>query len=80
MEQVDQGDETVADAEQPEKGIGKVLAGVPGEDEQGKSYSDGGDLNKAVEEEIAVTAAEVQPQSNRRDGADGCEFGKPVTC
>src|ERR1017187_4208246 len=74
MEQVDQGDEAIADAKQPEIAVCQVPARVPGEDEERKRDRDGDDLDEAVEQEIAVEAAEVQPQGDGRDGPDVGEF------
>jgi hypothetical protein len=56
MEKIDQGDEGIVDAQQPEIGIGQVLACVPGEDKKRKGNGDGSNLHEPVEEEILTVS------------------------
>ena len=60
MEQIDQSDQPVADAEQPQVAILEIRTRIPGEDEQRKGNGNGDNLDKAMEQEITMEAAGVQ--------------------
>lgn len=62
MQQVDQGDEGITGADQPEIAILQVIPRVPGEDEQREGDGNGGDLDQAVKQQIAVQTAEIKPK------------------
>ena len=78
MSQIDQSDERIADAQNAEKAIRQVLARVPNQDEERKTDSDRGELDEAVEQQVAVEAAEVQPEANGCKEADIEETLRPL--
>ena len=70
VEQVNQGDESIADAYHSDIVVCPILTRVPGENEKGKGDGNGGDLDQAVVQEVTVKAAEVKPQKDSGDGND----------
>jgi len=79
MEQVDQGNQRIADAKQPEIVVFHIPASVPGKNEKGKGDCNGGDLDQAMEQEVTVETAEVKPQNDGCDSADIGDSFVPAT-
>jgi len=74
MNQIDQGDEGIADAKQPEIVISRVPVCVTDENKKRKGDRNGEDLDEAVEQQITVEAAEVQGQGYDIDGTNVRKF------
>ena len=70
MEQIDDSDEGIADADELQAIVGQEPARVPGEDKESEADCDGRDFDEAVEQGITEEAAYVKRHDDCRDDAD----------